>query len=197
MLRQTARLEHLVDDMLDASQMEAGVPAIRREEVDPAGLIAEAVAESDPGLASRIVFDVAPTPPVLADGLRVKQVVLNLLSNAVKYSPTDGPIGVAAAARGGMCTISVTDAGAGIPPDEQARIFDRFYRVDNGSTRATGGVGLGLYIAKQLVESMGGRLWVRSEPGAGSTFSFSLPLVRPVEVDVVTPSAAVPASARG
>jgi signal transduction histidine kinase len=83
-----------------------------------------------------------------------------------------------ASADEGMAVISVTDMGSGIPAAEQARIFDRFYRVDNGSTRATGGVGLGLYIARQLVESMSGRLWVRSDPGCGSTFHFSLPLVR-------------------
>ena len=84
---------------------------------------------------------------------------------------------VAAAVEGEMCVISVTDEGEGIPADEQERIFERFYRVDEGPTRATGGVGLGLYITKQLVESMSGRLWVSSRAGEGSTFSFSLPLL--------------------
>jgi signal transduction histidine kinase len=77
-----------------------------------------------------------------------------------------------------MCVVSVTDVGPGIPASEHERIFERFYRVDNGTTRRTGGVGLGLYIAKELVESMGGRLWVTSEPGSGSTFRFSLPHAR-------------------
>jgi signal transduction histidine kinase len=113
---------------------------------------------------------------VVADPLRVKQVLHNLVSNAVKYSPADCPIRIEAGVDGGMCVVSVTDIGCGIPADEQSRIFERFYKVDNGSTRTTGGVGLGLYIAKELVESMTGRLWVRSEPGCGSTFSFSLPL---------------------
>jgi signal transduction histidine kinase len=117
-------------------------------------------------------------------------VISNLLSNAAKYSPPGTPIRIEASSAKGMCVISVNDAGSGIPAAEQERIFERFYRVDNGTTRATGGVGLGLYIAKELVESMGGRLWVSSEPGAGSTFRFSLPLVPrddDAEPHVVTP----------
>jgi PAS domain S-box-containing protein len=178
MLRQTDRLEHLIDDLLVASQIEIGQPVIRREELDPVELVAEVVGESGPDVASRIAFELTnPPAAVLADGLRVKQVLANLISNAVKFSPTDCPIRIEAGVHDGMYVISVTDGGSGIPAAEQSRIFDRFYRVDNGSTRATGGVGLGLYIAKELMESMAGRLWVASQPGGGSTFRFSLPLV--------------------
>ena len=177
MLRQTDRLEHLINDLLDTSQLETGQPTIHREELDPATLVAEGVAESD--LGSRVVFDhPGAAPLVVADRFRVKQVLSNLVSNAAKYSPPETPIVIEAGTDKGMCVISVTDAGQGIAVAEQERIFERFYRVDNGTTRRTGGVGLGLYIAKELVESMGGRLWVTSEPGAGSTFRFSLPLAR-------------------
>jgi PAS domain S-box-containing protein len=179
MLRQADRLEHLISDLLDASQMEGGQSLIRREQLDVVELVGQVVTEAEHDLGARIVFERSPDPVlVVADGLRVKQVLSNLVSNAIKYSPPDCPIRMEASADDGMAVISVTDMGSGIPAAEQARIFDRFYRVDNGSTRATGGVGLGLYIARQLVESMSGRLWVRSDPGCGSTFHFSLPLVR-------------------
>jgi PAS domain S-box-containing protein len=179
MLRQADRLEHLINDLIDASQMEGGQSVIRREEADVVELVAQVVGEAERELGARTVFEPLGEPiPVIADGLRVKQVLHNLVSNAIKFSPPDCPIRIEAAADDGMCVISVTDIGCGIPADEQPRIFDRFHKVDNGSTRATGGVGLGLYIAKQLVESMSGRIWVRSEPGCGSTFSFSLPLAR-------------------
>jgi PAS domain S-box-containing protein len=179
MLRHADRLEHLISDLLDASQMDGGQSVIRREEFDLVEVVAEVAAESERELGARVVFEPSGDPVcVFADGLRVKQVLLNLVSNAIKFSPPDCPIRIEASADDGMSVVSVTDMGSGISVAEQARIFDRFYRVDNGSTRVTGGVGLGLYIAKQLVESMSGRLWVRSEPGCGSTFHFSLPLVR-------------------
>jgi PAS domain S-box-containing protein len=178
MLRHADRLEHLISDLLDASQMEGGQSVIRREELDVVELVGHVVTEAERELRARIVFERTGGPLlVVADELRVKQVLINLVSNAIKYSPPDCPIRIEASADDGMSVISVTDGGSGITAAEQARIFDRFYRVDNGSTRATGGVGLGLYIARQLVESMSGRLWVRSGPGGGSTFRFSLPLV--------------------
>jgi signal transduction histidine kinase len=178
MLRQADRLEHLINDLIDASQMDGGQSMIRREEADVIELVAQVVGETERELGARAVFEPLGEPvPVVADALRVKQVLHNLVSNAIKYSPPDCPIRIEASLDDGMCVVSVTDLGCGIPAEEQSRIFDRFYKVDNGSTRTTGGVGLGLYIAKQLVESMSGRLWVRSEPGCGSTFSFSLPLV--------------------
>jgi signal transduction histidine kinase len=108
----------------------------------------------------------------------------------VKFSPPDSPIRIGAGTDEGMYVISVTDGGPGIPIAERERIFDRFYKADNGSTRETGGVGLGLYIARELVESMSGRLWYTSEPDSGSTFRFSLPLVeRPPAPE---PAATVP-----
>jgi signal transduction histidine kinase len=93
----------------------------------------------------------------------------------VKYSPADAPVEVSAYSVGGEGVVSVRDRGTGIPVSDQNRVFDRFFRVENGSDRRTGGTGLGLYIARQLVEAMSGRLWLVSKPGEGSTFSFSMP----------------------
>jgi signal transduction histidine kinase len=103
-------------------------------------------------------------------------VVGNLVSNALKYSPPGSPVEIALTSDGQQATVSVRDQGEGIPLSDQDRVFERFHRLENGLTRKTSGTGLGLYIAKRLVEAMSGRLWVVSRPGQGSTFSFSLPL---------------------
>jgi signal transduction histidine kinase len=100
----------------------------------------------------------------------------NLLENACKYSPNGGRIVVTLAADDGHLRFSVRDEGLGIPPAERERIFEKFYRLDAGMSRGVGGSGLGLFIARELVTLMGGRLWLRSEPGLGSTFTFELPL---------------------
>ena len=178
MLRQTERLENLINDLLEANRMQTEQPAVRLEEVEMIALVAGAVAESAEVSGATVLFEPRASQTVAsADPLRVKQVLAGLISNAVKYSPPGSPIVVETARDAGCCVVSVKDHGEGIPADLLDRIFERFYKVDNGSTRSTGGVGLGLYIAKQLVESMGGRLWVASKSGEGSTFSFSLPLL--------------------
>src|SRR5438132_8194631 len=102
------------------------------------------------------------------------------MSNALKYSPPESPVEVSIEMDGEDVVVSVRDQGEGIPVGEQERIFDRFYQVGSVHTRKKGGVGLGLYIARRLVEAMSGRLWVESHPGTGSTFYFTLPLVAAV-----------------
>ncbi len=114
---------------------------------------------------------------VFADPFRVEQVVLNLLSNAHKYTPATLPIRVSTMTCEGSVTIAVRDHGEGIAPEHREMIFDRFYRVQDGSAAGQPGTGLGLYIARTLVEAMSGRIWVDSELGAGTTFSFSLKTV--------------------
>jgi signal transduction histidine kinase len=106
---------------------------------------------------------------------------VNLTENAIKYSPDGGRIEIAAGRENGVVRFSVRDQGLGIAPDEQPHIFERFHRVDPNMTRGVGGTGLGLYICRELVEGMNGRMWVTSREGAGSTFSFELPvaLARP------------------
>jgi signal transduction histidine kinase len=114
-------------------------------------------------------------PTVIGDRQRVGQVFDNLLQNALKFTDTDGTITVRMQEEEGFIRVEVKDTGIGIPPDQLARIFDRFYQVDGTPTRRFGGTGLGLAIVKQIVETHGGQVGVESEPGKGSLFYFTLP----------------------
>jgi signal transduction histidine kinase len=119
---------------------------------------------------------VAPDlPPAHADRDRINQVLDNLISNAIKFSPQGGTITVQIEDAGAMLQISVSDTGIGISEDQVGRIFERFYQVDGSATRKFGGAGLGLTIVKRIVEAHGGRIWVKSQTGQGSTFFFTLP----------------------
>jgi signal transduction histidine kinase len=110
----------------------------------------------------------------------VKQILYNLLSNAVKFTPDGGNVDVSVRRQNGEIEIEVRDTGIGIAPEDQTRIFEEFRQV--GRERSREGTGLGLTLTKRFVELHGGRIWVRSEPGKGSTFGFSLPIRRPAEV---------------
>jgi signal transduction histidine kinase len=112
-------------------------------------------------------------------------VILNLLDNAVKYSPRGRRIRVTGQVTGEEVIVHIVDLGQGIPLREQERIFERFQRVDNASTRRTQGAGLGLFICRAILEAHGGRIWVRSELGQGSTFSFSLPRAEKAQLPMV------------
>ena len=124
----------------------------------------------------RLDVDVDPhLPPVLADGERLVTALINLLDNAVKYSPGEQHITIAAQRAGeSMVAFAVTDTGIGIAPREQRRIFQRFYRVDQRLSRETSGVGLGLSIVELIARGHGGGVTVRSQPGAGSTFTLTV-----------------------
>jgi PAS domain S-box-containing protein len=178
MLRQAQRLERTVSDMIDASQIDAGELVVDLQPVPLDHLLARLVRDFGEQRADRplVLGDAAPAI-VLADPFRVEQVVLNLLSNADKYSPAGLPILVSATRHERGITVSVRDMGPGIGPEQHEQIFDRFFRVKDGTVARQPGSGLGLYIARTLVEAMSGRIWVESEPGVGSTFSFSLPTV--------------------
>ena len=115
------------------------------------------------------------TQLVQGDARKIRQVLLNLLSNAIKFTPEGGRIEVGVEADDGYARFTVRDEGLGIPLGEQKRIFDKFYRLDPDQRRGIGGTGLGLYICRELVRSMHGRIWVESEPGHGTTFAFELP----------------------
>ena len=124
-----------------------------------------------------LTFDADPQlPPVAADEQQLRQVLVNLVENAVKYSPDGGRVQVELTGVGAQVRFSVTDEGLGIPYAEQRRIFEKFYRLDPNMTRGIGGTGLGLYICRELVRRMHGRIWVESETGRGSTFTFELPI---------------------
>lgn len=131
------------------------------------------------GLGRQLV--VAPSYEVNADPDRIREVISNLIDNAIKYSKESTTIDVSLKADKKFITFSVTDMGIGITPEDQKHLFQKFYRVNNSFTRDVGGTGLGLYIARNLIEQFGGKIWVNSQEGKGSTFSFTLPL----DTDVV------------
>jgi signal transduction histidine kinase len=176
MLNQANRLERLITDLLEAARIESGKPLVENQSVELVALLAEQVHEFSEQAPDRSIQLKAEAPRVLVRGdpFRLTQVVSNLIANAIKYSPAATPVIVSVEPAHGHAVVSVQDFGEGIPLPEQERIFERFHRVNSGPTRQTGGTGLGLFIAKRLVEAMNGRLWVQSVPGAGSTFSFSV-----------------------
>jgi signal transduction histidine kinase len=176
--RSTDRLSALIEDLLTAQRLEAGALPIQAEQLDVAALAREATSE----IAARTTFHhflcelPDGLPSVRGDGRRVRQVLLNLLDNAVKYSPEGGDIAVRAEAVDGEVLVSVRDQGLGISPDELARVFERFHRVESGQHQTARGTGLGLAICEGLVEAQGGRIWAESAGlGQGSVFHFTLP----------------------
>lgn len=179
MLRQAQRLERIVNDMLDVSLIEAGGLVFDLQPVPLDHVLSRLVREFREQHPERpvAIHDLDQPAIVYADPFRIEQIVLNLLSNADKYTPAGLPVDVLLTSGDGSVTISVRDRGEGIAPQHREMIFDRFYRVQEGSTAKRPGTGLGLYIARTLVEAMSGRIWVDSEVGVGTTFSFSLQTV--------------------
>ena len=176
---QSDRLARLIDDILVAGQLDSGRLDVARESFDAVELVREVLAELPPRLLAGVSIDIDSPgwlPRVQGDSGKARQVLTNLIENAVKYSPDGGRIAVGLSQSAGRARFSVTDEGIGIPAGEQDRIFEKFYRVDPSMRRGIGGTGLGLYICRELIRHMQGRLWVASRPGGGSTFSFELPL---------------------
>jgi signal transduction histidine kinase len=174
--RESARLAHLVDQVRWASRLESGGTATseRCDVVELArGVVESARARLEPGVS--LEFDGAAEAPVEADPEKVRHVLANLVENAVKYSPDGGRIAVLVEPAGSRVRFSVRDEGLGIPAPEQERIFEKFNRLDPHLTRGVTGTGLGLYICRELVRQMHGRIWVVSQEGQGSTFSVDLP----------------------
>jgi len=146
------------------------------------GEIATAVVDSAAlHLPDGISLHVAPESSceILCDENRLRQIIVNLVDNAIKHSPEGGDVEIRLDAHNGECLIQIADEGLGIPSSERERIFEKFYRLDPHQTRGVGGTGLGLYICRELVERMNGRLEVESEPGKGSTFTVVLPKQAP------------------
>jgi signal transduction histidine kinase len=178
--RQVQRLTRLVEDLLDFSRFEAHRMNIAADEVDLAELTEQVVADFRASAQGHEVSVSREPSPVLVRGdrERLEQVLVNLLQNAIKYSPQGGAIAVRVERKDGEASVSVTDPGIGIPREEQSRLFERFFRAANATTRNYSGLGIGLFISNQIVKSHGGRFEVQSEAGAGSTFTFHLPLLR-------------------
>jgi PAS domain S-box-containing protein len=175
-LKQAEHLERLVVNLLDAAKLERGIEGDGHDSIINVHSIAERIATdfraAHPDRA--IVLDGEADCRARGDELFVGQILSNLVSNAIKYAPAEEPIEVRLSTQEGGVTVSVTDRGPGIPPSEVDRIFDRFHRLGNVLTRAAGGTGLGLYIARQLAAAVGGTITVASELGVGSTFTLHL-----------------------
>jgi PAS domain S-box-containing protein len=177
-VQESDRLARLVDDLLDASRLQAGgLPFHEVEDVDLPFIVRRIVDRysSQTDIHTLSVDIPRDFPLIKGDPHRLEQVIDNLVSNAIKYSPHGGKIEIRGTSNAAEVVLTVSDQGVGIPPDEQERIFDRFYRVEGPETRAVSGTGLGLYITRAIVEAHGGRCWVRSQPGQGATFFIALP----------------------
>ena len=177
---ETGHLVQMVSELLDLSRIESGSSLGPLEDVDLGRLATDAVerlrlfAERQDVILQVVVP--APVPTVRGDPERLGQVLINLVHNAVKFSPDGGAVTVTVRADGETVVVSVEDHGVGIPRAAQDRIFERFYKVDRARVRGeTGGTGLGLAIARHVIEQHHGRIWVASDEGVGSTFSFALP----------------------
>ncbi|MGH2390877.1 MAG: ATP-binding protein [Chloroflexota bacterium] len=177
---ETEHLIQMVTELLDLSRIESGQLPQKREPVAIADVIGQvvdrlSVVAEDKGIT--VTADVqSDLPQALANADQVGQVLMNLLFNAVKFTPSGGKILVRARVEAGVLSVAVEDTGAGIPRDDLVRVFERFYKSDKSRARANGGTGLGLPIARHIVEAHGGTIWADSEEGKGSTFTFTLPL---------------------
>jgi signal transduction histidine kinase len=179
--RNTDHLNRLIDDLLNMTRLESGMMRLHREWVEPREVILES-AESVMSLVEakhqHLRAELPPhLPPLRADKARLRQILVNLLVNASLNTRRRGIITVSAQEQESSLVVSVIDSGPGIPKEEQERIFERFYRSSRARRAHRAGLGLGLPIARALVQLHGGSIWVDSEPGKGSTFSISLPKV--------------------
>lgn len=176
---QINRLAQLINDLLDVSRIQTGKLEHRREVFALDELIKETV-ENMQGTTHThsIIVEPLPTAYVRGDRNRIGQVVINLLSNAIRYSPKANKIIVSMTAENTVVTISIQDFGPGIAAEHHQHIFERFYQVGTTSPRSYPGLGIGLYISSQIAKQHQGHLEVKSEPGQGSTFSFTLPVMQ-------------------
>ena len=175
----TERLISLINDILDFSKLESSKLSLNVESIDAGTVLTEAV-ENIRNLAKQKEVEIElkvdrSTGSIEADPMRVGQVATNLLGNAIKFSPEKSRIEVFASGDESQITVSVKDYGRGIAQRDLNRLFQRFAQLDSSTTRKAGGTGLGLVISKGIVEQHGGKIWVESAVGEGSTFSFSLP----------------------
>jgi PAS domain S-box-containing protein len=175
---ESERLGRIVNDILLANQLDIGSVDLQNDVFEPGELVERVVEAARAYAPSTVALETTTEPslpPVASDRDRVRQVLANLVENAIKYSPHGGRVEVGAVPAGNMVRFHVRDEGLGIPADEQKRVFDKFYRLDPAMTEGVGGIGLGLYICNELVQRMGGRIWVESEGEIGSTFLFEIP----------------------
>ncbi len=177
---ETGHLVQMINELLDLSRMEQASTQVRHDEVALAPLV-DATLQRLQTFAERqgvsLIAQVpGDLPPVRGDEERLDQLLMNLLHNAIKFSPDGGTVTITAEEYPDVLVVSIADEGVGIPARDQVRVFERFYKVDRARQRGLGGTGLGLAIARHIAEAHGGRIWLDSTEGKGSTFSLSLPL---------------------
>jgi signal transduction histidine kinase len=179
MLGQVERLGRLVDQLLDLSRLESGEVPLHLEELTLGPIVDQLISEIEialPGRAVTVRNEISADLPTLsADRERLHQVLFNLVENAVRFTPDGGQVTLSARRENGSIEIAVADTGAGIPSEHLPRLFERFYRADPARARGDGGTGIGLAIARSVVEAHGGTIRAESEPGRGSVFTFDLP----------------------
>ena len=177
--RNADRLLRLVNDLLFVARLEAGELDLHPSELDLGAVARQSISEAEPRAAAKgitITCDTEPVPPVKADKGRIFQVLDNLVSNAIKFTPEGGDVHVSVGRSNGTIRLEIADTGIGISPEEQHRLFERFFRASTASERHIPGTGLGLYIARAIVEAHGGAISVESEPGHGTAFRIEMPV---------------------
>ena len=183
---ESQRLARFVDDVLWAARIDAGAVEVETRGVDAASVAAEVVEAARAKLPAEMRVEIrapASLPPVAADADKLRQVLVNLVENAVKYSPDGGMVSVDLEAKERHVRIAVHDEGIGVEPQDASRVFEKFYRADPQMRQGIRGTGLGLYISRELVRRMGGRIWVVSQGRArGSRFYVELPFSQPLQL---------------
>jgi signal transduction histidine kinase len=177
--RNAHRLLRLVNDLLFVARLEAGELDLHPSELDLAAIAKQSVAEAEPrAVANGVTLSCAveSVPSVQGDRGRMFQLLDNLVSNAIKFTPEGGDVRISVAQANGTVRLEIADTGIGIPPDEQRRLFERFFRASTAAERHIPGTGLGLYIARAIVEAHGGSISVESEPGRGTAFRVDMPV---------------------
>ncbi len=178
--RDAHRLGRMVNEILNLNRLESGRVTLERDPVDVNAVLSEVVGRlraSAPRHRIAVALDPG-LPPVRGDRDKLVQVATNLLANAIKYSPRGGEIVVGSERDGAMAHIWVRDEGVGIPKEAMESVFERYVRLDAETTHGIQGTGLGLPIARQIVELHGGNIWAASAPGNGSTFHFTIPIAQ-------------------
>lgn len=174
--KQIDKLTNIISDLMDTTRIESGKMKFQQQSFDINELIQETAEEVQKTSSfHKIEIQGKAKKPVYGDKFRIGQVLTNLLSNAIRYSPDESKIIVAVIPGEKYVTCSVKDFGIGVPEDQHERIFERFYRVENLEEAIHIGLGLGLYIASEIIKQHKGKIWIKSKPGEGSTFFFTLP----------------------